>query len=145
MLNIKSNISNSKSMFKLSKIFQINKLNTQFNNSLLSKFFSSTLSTNKSLSSINNRNDKVYSLLNNNKKLFSSNDTTNNDNEENIKKNDIENENIVREEDSILNYLFEYNIKNNKTPAFKFYPSQIEILNQPSDFYLAIIVRFNYY
>jgi hypothetical protein len=36
---------------------------------------------------------------------------------------------------------FEKNIKNKKLPCFEVYSSQIEILNQPFDFYLAIIVK----
>ena len=43
-------------------------------------------------------------------------------------------------EDPLLKYLFEKNVKEKKIPAFKFYSSQIEIITQPSDFYLSIIV-----
>ena len=39
-----------------------------------------------------------------------------------------------------LSYLFNKNIKDYKTPAFKFYSSQIEILSTPSEFYLSLIV-----
>ena len=38
-----------------------------------------------------------------------------------------------------LETLFDYNVKNLKTPAFKFYSSQIEILKSPSEFYLSLI------
>jgi hypothetical protein len=41
----------------------------------------------------------------------------------------------------IIKLLFEQNIKNKKLPCFEVYSSQIEILNQPFDFYLAIIVK----
>jgi hypothetical protein len=46
----------------------------------------------------------------------------------------------------IIKGFFENNIKNKKLPCFEVYSSQIEILNQPFDFYLAIIVKkFNIY
>jgi hypothetical protein len=38
--------------------------------------------------------------------------------------------------------LFDLNIKTKKIPCFEVYSSQIEILNQPMDYYLAIIVIF---
>jgi hypothetical protein len=41
----------------------------------------------------------------------------------------------------IIKCFFEKNIKNKKLPCFEVYSSQIEILNQPFDFYLAIIVK----
>ncbi len=46
-----------------------------------------------------------------------------------------------REYPEILKLLFEKNIKNKKLPSFEVYSSQIEILNQPMDFYLAILVN----
>ncbi len=44
----------------------------------------------------------------------------------------------------ILKKLFESNIKKKKIPCFEVYSSQIEILNQPIDFYLAILVCFSF-
>jgi hypothetical protein len=41
-----------------------------------------------------------------------------------------------------LKYLFNTNIIGKKLPCFEVYSSQIEILNQPMDFYLAILVTF---
>lgn len=40
----------------------------------------------------------------------------------------------------LLNQLFEHNVKQNKIPSFKFHTSQLEIINQPSEFYLSLIV-----
>lgn len=40
----------------------------------------------------------------------------------------------------LLNELFEQNVKQNKIPSFKFHTSQLEIINQPSEFYLSLIV-----
>jgi len=45
----------------------------------------------------------------------------------------------------ILKTLFEKNVKLKKIPCFEVYSSQIEILHQPMDFYLAIIVRTYFY
>jgi hypothetical protein len=45
----------------------------------------------------------------------------------------------------ILNYFFSKNIKQKKVPCFELYSSQIEILNQPMDFYLAMIVLKIFY
>ncbi len=42
----------------------------------------------------------------------------------------------------IIKCFFENNIKTKKLPCFEVYSSQIEILNQPFDFYLAIIVKY---
>jgi hypothetical protein len=44
----------------------------------------------------------------------------------------------------IIKYFFDFNIKHKKLPCFEVYSSQIEILNQPMDFYLAIIVSIFY-
>ena len=41
----------------------------------------------------------------------------------------------------IIKTLFENNIKSKKLPCFEVYSSQIEILNLPMDFYLAILVN----
>jgi hypothetical protein len=58
-------------------------------------------------------------------------------------KNDLHNENSFNGEDSfptILHQLFRLNIKDKKLPCFQVFSSQIEILDLPTDFYLAIIV-----
>ena len=58
-------------------------------------------------------------------------------------------ENLNRQEENkheypeIVKMLFENNVKLKKVPCFEVYASQIEILHQPMDFYLAIIVRIN--
>lgn len=44
----------------------------------------------------------------------------------------------------VLKMLFENNILKKKLPCFEVYSSQIEILNSPFDYYLAIIVYFFY-
>jgi hypothetical protein len=57
-----------------------------------------------------------------------------------------EKENKYYQKDSRIEYpdiirlLFEKNVKLKKLPCFEVYSSQIEILNQPMDFYLALIV-----
>lgn len=53
-----------------------------------------------------------------------------------------ENFNKQKTNNILLDTLFDYNVKHNKIPAFKFHSSQLEIINQPSDFYLSIIVSF---
>jgi hypothetical protein len=45
----------------------------------------------------------------------------------------------------ILKTLFEKNVKLKKIPCFEVYSSQIEILHQPMDFYLAIIVNIYFF
>ncbi len=40
-----------------------------------------------------------------------------------------------------MKLFFENNIKNKKLPCFEVYSSQIEILQQPMDYYLALIVK----
>ena len=56
-------------------------------------------------------------------------------------------ENLNRKEEKkheypeIVKMLFENNVKLKKLPCFEVYASQIEILHQPMDFYLAVIVR----
>lgn len=52
--------------------------------------------------------------------------------------------NLKYDEHPILNYFFSKSIKTKKLPCFELYSSQIEILNQPMDFYLAIIVSFTF-
>lgn len=42
-----------------------------------------------------------------------------------------------------LKFMFESNILNKKLPCFEIYSSQVEILTQPMDFYLAIIVNID--
>ncbi len=54
--------------------------------------------------------------------------------------NDNNRETLNYEDFPIIKYLFSKNIKTKKLPCFEVYSSQIEILNQPMDFYLAIIV-----
>lgn len=44
----------------------------------------------------------------------------------------------------IIKMLFEKNVKLKKLPCFEVYSSQIEILHQPMDFYLAIIVKLTF-
>jgi len=41
---------------------------------------------------------------------------------------------------SLLNNIFNKGVKHKKIPMFEVFSSQIEILNQPIDYYLAIIV-----
>ncbi len=41
---------------------------------------------------------------------------------------------------SLLNNIFSKGVKQKKIPMFEVFSSQIEILNQPIDYYLAIIV-----
>ena len=48
----------------------------------------------------------------------------------------------LNEYPELLKDIFEFNIKTKKIPCFEVYSSQVEILNQPFDFYLAIIVFF---
>jgi hypothetical protein len=75
----------------------------------------------------------------NSKKCFSSNTTQQNeDNKNNI------NEENKQEYPNIVKMLFENNVKLKKLPCFEVYASQIEILHQPMDFYLAIIVRIKF-
>ena len=45
----------------------------------------------------------------------------------------------------LLSNLFNKGVKQKKIPCFEVYSSQIEILSQPIDYYLAIIVRINDY
>lgn len=45
----------------------------------------------------------------------------------------------------LLRYLFDKNVKGKKLPCFEVYSSQIEILSQPMDFYVAIIVDISSY
>jgi hypothetical protein len=40
-----------------------------------------------------------------------------------------------------VKFLFELNVKKKKLPCFEVFSSQIEILNQPMDYYLAVIVK----
>lgn len=40
----------------------------------------------------------------------------------------------------VLKYFFNKSVKDKKLPCFEVYSSQIEILHQPMDFYLAILV-----
>jgi len=42
---------------------------------------------------------------------------------------------------NLLNNIFNRGVKQKKIPMFEVYSSQIEILSQPIDYYLAIIVR----
>jgi hypothetical protein len=42
-----------------------------------------------------------------------------------------------------VKFLFDLNVKKKKLPCFEVYSSQIEILNQPMDYYLAIIVKIS--
>lgn len=58
----------------------------------------------------------------------------------NSDENNFPKDNINYEEHPILKYFFSKNIKTKKLPCFEVYSSQIEILNQPMDFYLALIV-----
>ena len=48
---------------------------------------------------------------------------------------------IKTEYPDMVKYFFDLNIKTKKLPCFEVYSSQIEIFNQPMDFYLAIIVN----
>jgi len=43
---------------------------------------------------------------------------------------------------NIIKKMFQLNILQKKLPCFEVYSSQIEILNAPFDFYLAIIVAY---
>lgn len=44
---------------------------------------------------------------------------------------------------SIEDFIFNKGILDLKVPAFKFYSSQIQILREPSEFYLSLIVMNN--
>jgi hypothetical protein len=66
--------------------------------------------------------------------------------EEEIKSDKSTNDNIeIENYPDLIKHFFENNIKSKKLPCFEVYSSQVEILNQPFDFYLAIIVRDNFF
>jgi len=74
------------------------------------------------------------------KKLFCSKSNTNKN-----ERNSTDSEHIQRESKTyseVVKFLFENNIVKKKVPCFEVYSSQIEILQRPFDFYLAIIVSF---
>lgn len=76
---------------------------------------------------------KLQKYKTRNLQFFSTNDNNNN----------TYSEGNTAQYPDVLKYFFENNIKTKKLPCFEVYSSQIEILNQPMDFYLAIIVYKN--
>jgi hypothetical protein len=78
-------------------------------------------------------NSNKRSIFKNSRKFFVLNTNANNTN--------INDE--IKEYPKLIKNLFEFNIKTKKIPCFEIYSSQVEILNQPFDFYLAIIVSLN--
>lgn len=76
--------------------------------------------------------------------------SANNNNNLNNEKTNFENNSTLKDEKlieypEIVDYLFNKSVKGKKNPCFEVYSSQIEILSQPMDFYLAIIVQIDYF
>lgn len=98
----------------------------------------------KPISSLNIYHNK-YSFSTSNEKEFSE-QSSHRQNENSTKNtnqtNNSQNNHINYEQHPILKYFFSKNIKTKKLPCFEVYSSQIEILNQPMDFYLALIVNY---
>lgn len=69
-------------------------------------------------------------IFKNTRKFFASNETKYNEE--------------TKDYPELIKSFFEFNIKTKKIPCFEVYSSQVEILNQPFDFYLAIIVKFSF-
>lgn len=78
---------------------------------------------------------RLGEMYHNQKRFCTSNNSS--QNEENLNRQ----EEKKNEYPEIVKMLFENNVKLKKVPCFEVYASQIEILHQPMDFYLAIIVR----
>jgi len=83
---------------------------------------------------------KHFSTNNKNKINDDINNNTNNNTENNINSQSEPNTTNNKYDSEIINLLFENNIQHKKVPCFEVFSSQIEILQRPFDFYLAIIV-----